>query len=339
MASLLVSCEHRMLETPENARYIRVYLDEEIKNVTVGFYNEAYERPDYTRPRTLRVVLADPESGNLVSERYLQNQGTDSDGYYLDGYINAPPGTYNILLYDFGSPQTLIRNDQNYYAMQAYTNPVSEFYMQYLPTVRQSVNMQRIVQQPDHLFHDVAEQIVVHKSIGLDTLRTASGKHFRAHSMVKSYYIQIKVKGIEWATSAVSVLSGMAGSSLIHKHTGMVESDSVYVFFAMTPTERVRSAADGSTTATLYTTFSTFGKLPELPSRLTVTFEFMKRDGSSQTEEIDITAMFDTPLVRDQQWILIDHEIELSPPEGDPMGGGMTPGVDDWKDIESEMYL
>lgn len=339
MASLLVSCEHRMLEIPENARYIRVYLDEEIKNVTVGFYNETYECPDYVRPRALRVVLADPESGDLVSERYLQNQGTDSEGYYLDGYINVPPGKYNILLYDFGSPQTLIRNDQNYYAMQAYTNPVNEYYMQYLPAVRQTVDVQSIVQQPEHLFHDVAEQIVVPKSLGLDTLRTATGKHFRAHSMVKSYYIQIKVKGIEWATSAVSVLSGMAGSSLLHKHTGIVESDSVYVLFTMTPAERVCSAADGSTTATLYTTFNTFGKLPELPSRLTVTFEFMKRDGSSQTEEIDITEMFDTPLVKEQQWILIDHEIELSPPEGTPISGGMTPGVDDWKDVESGLIL
>ena len=43
IALSLMSCEHRPLETPLNARYVRVYIDEDIKNVTCGFYNEAYE--------------------------------------------------------------------------------------------------------------------------------------------------------------------------------------------------------------------------------------------------------------------------------------------------------
>ncbi|MBR6601824.1 MAG: DUF5119 domain-containing protein [Bacteroidaceae bacterium] len=339
LLSLLTSCEHRPLQDFVNAHYIRVYVDENIRNVTFGFYNEQYDRPEHERPRVIRVVLADPVSGTIISERYLQNQGVDSMGYYLDGYIGAPAGRYNMLLYNFGSPRTLIGNEQNYFAMQGYTEQVSDYYLQYLPAVRQTIDERQIVQQPDHLFHAVQEDIIINKNEIVDTLLDDNGSYFKAHSMVKSYYIQIKVKGIEWAISAVSLLSGMAGSSLIHQHEGMIESDSVHVLLTLTPTERKRSGPDGNTTATLYTTFNTFGKLPDIPSHLTITFEFTKRDGSSQIEEIDITDMFDTPLVRDQQWILLDHEIELTPPEGSPIDGGLTPGVDEWTDIESEIII
>ena len=110
LLSLLTSCEHRPLQDFVNAHYIRVYVDENIRNVTFGFYNEQYDRPEHERPRVIRVVLADPVSGTIISERYLQNQGVDSMGYYLDGYIGAPAGRYNMLLYNFGSPRTLIGN-------------------------------------------------------------------------------------------------------------------------------------------------------------------------------------------------------------------------------------
>ena len=38
-SAVLSSCEHRVLTDPTNVHYVRVYLDENIKNVTYGFYN------------------------------------------------------------------------------------------------------------------------------------------------------------------------------------------------------------------------------------------------------------------------------------------------------------
>lgn len=338
MAFSLLSCEHRPLETPVNTRYIRVYIDEDIKNVTCGFYNEAYERPEYIRPRALRVVAADPNTGKVVSERYIQEQGTDEHGYYIHGYMNVPPGTYNMLIYSHGSAYTMISNPYDYYAMTAYTSAVSEYYYQYIPSMNQTKGSEGIRQQPDHVFHEVVEGITVHASPAVDTLRHSDGSYFRAHSLVKSYYMQLKVKGIEWATSAVSLLNGMAGSSLMHKHEGLVETDNINVLFSMKQASRQRNSDDGNSSAVLYTTFHTFGKLPKQANMLTVSFEFMKRDGTSQVEEIDVTDMFATPMVRDNQWILIEKEIELLPPINGS-GGGMTPGVDDWNDVEAGIIL
>ena len=44
---MMISCEHRVLEDPINTHYIRIYFDQNIKNVTCGFYNENLEKPHY----------------------------------------------------------------------------------------------------------------------------------------------------------------------------------------------------------------------------------------------------------------------------------------------------
>lgn len=336
---MLVACEHRELSDPNTGHYLRIYVDEAIKNVTCGFYNESLKRPEYTRPYSMRVVLADPESGRIVSERYFQNKGEDERGYYIDGYIGAEAGTYNLLVYNFGSAVTNIRDEQDYYKMQAYTNPVSEYYLSYLPTSRQELDEKGIVYQPEHLFHDVCEPIVIPKTTQVDTLRNASGDHFTAHSVVKSYYLQLRIKGVEWVESAVSLLSGLAGSTVLHGHEQMVTTDPVNVFFPMNYTGREVARDGNGSTAVLYTTFSTFGKLPDKQSVLTLTFEFIKKDGSSQVEKLDITPAFDTPMAKNQQWLLLEHEIVIVPPDDAVPGGGMTPGVEGWGEIETEIEL
>ena len=337
--SLLTACEHRELSDPNTGHYLRIYLDEEIKNVTCGFYDENLNRPEYKRPNVMRVVLADPTSGRVVSERYFQHYGEDERGYYIDGYIGAEPGTYNLLVYNFGSPVTQIRNENNFFSTEAYTNPISNYYLQYLPSSRQEVDETSIVYEPEHLFHQIGEPIVIQQTHKVDTLKNESGGWFVAHSVVKSYYLQVRIKGIEWVTSAVSLLSGMAKSTMLHTHNGMVTENPVNLFFTMDYTGK-RNVSDGTgNTATLYTTFSTFGKVPDVTTNLTLNFEFMRSDGTSQVEEIDITSMFDTPVVKEKQWILIDLEILISPPENAVAGGGMTPGVDKWEEVEADVQI
>ena len=334
----LTACEHRELSDPNIEHYLRVYLDEEIKNVTCGFYDANLKHPEYKRPYVMRVVLADPSSGKVVSERYFQDHGEDERGYYIDGYINAEAGIYNLLVYNFGSPMTQIGNEENYYSMEAYTNPIGEYYLQYLPSSRLEIDEKNIVYEPEHLFHQIGEPLVITKTNRVDTLKNTSGDWFEAHSVVKSYYLQVRIKGIEWVTSAASLLSGMAKSTILHSHDGMVTTNPVNLFFTMDYTGK-QAVRDGTgNTAILYTTFNTFGKVPNVTTSLTLNIEFSRSDGTTQVEEIDITSMFDTPMVRENQWILIDHEIVITPPE-DGVAGGVDLGVDKWEDIQTEIYI
>lgn len=334
---MLVSCHHRPLQDPSNLHYVRIYLDEEIKNVTCGFYNEELPRPEYSRPTVMRVVLADPETDVIVAERYLQNRGSDERGNYIDGYINAPGGTYNLLTYSFGSAVTQVRNERSFYQMEAYTNAISDHYLQYIPSSRLDMDNSRIVNCPEHIFHEVAEPVTIHPNVDVDTLRNASGDYFSAHTMVHSYYLQVRVQGFEWIRTAVSMLSGVADSKVMHEHEYIEMAEPVQVFFPMNYADKQRTSE--STSATLYTTFNTFGKLPDVPSIYTLSFEFVRSDGTSQVEQIDITHLFDTPAGRDHRWLIIEDDIVISPPEGGGNGGGMSPGVDAWTDVESDVQI
>ena len=340
LTGLLMSCEHRILEDPSNGHYVRVYIDEQIKNVTYGFYSDSRKRPEYERPRVLRVVLADPVTNKVITERYLQSYGEDERGYYIDGYIAATEGNYNLMVYNFGTPKTKLRQENDYIQVQAYTSPISDNLFQYFPTLETEIDKKTVRYCPDHLFLATCEPVKIKKNLNIDTLYTTSGDYFMAQSVVKSYYIQVRIKGFEYVTTAVSLLSGMAGTTLLHKRE-MDENDAVSVFFTMDYTDvgRTNATTKGgyTKTAILYSTFNTFGKLPHEQSVYTMNFEFTRTDGTSQVETIDITSMFDDPLVKNEQWILIEKEIEITPTVGG--GGGLVPGVDDWGDVWSVIEL
>ena len=336
LACMFASCEHRPLEDPYNAHYVRVYVDEHIKNVTYGFYDETREKPQYYRPRVMRAVLADAETGEVVSERFLQSSGEDERGYYLDGYIAAEAGNYNLMIYNFGTERTIISNEYKYKEMQATTLPIPKSYYQYFPTMQEEIEEKTLRYCPDHLFLSSCHNVKVKQNLGVDTLYNDDGDFFTAQSVVKSYYLQIKILGFEYVSTAVSLISGMAGSVTLSSNQ-MNENDPVNVFFDMNYTEVARTKDGESKTAILYTTFNTFGKLPNEQNVYTMNFEFTRTDGTSQLETIDITSMFDEPLVKNEQWIIIPKIIEITPTVGG--GGGLQPGVDEWGDEWSDIQL
>ena len=336
VACILTACEHRPLEDPYNAHYVRVYIDEEIKNVTCGFYNDSLKRPEYYRPRVLRVVLADHITHRIVSERYLQTNGEDERGYYVDGYVVAGEGEYDMMIYNFGTERTKIRNENDYDNIKAYTSPISSAFYPYISSLQGEIDKKAIRYCPDHLFLTTCESVKIENKLHVDTLFNAQGDYFTAQSAVKSYYLQVKIKGFEHVTTAVSLLSGMAGT-LSLSNRELDTSDAVNVFFDMDYTEvtRVRDASTKS--AVLYATFNTFGKLPDENNIYTMSFEFTRSDGTMQVEKIDITSMFDDPVVVENQWILIEKEIEIEP--GENQGGGLSPGVEEWGDEWADIQL
>lgn len=336
---LFTSCEHRKLQDPLNNHYVRVYLDDQIKNVTCGIYNSDLDRPEYEFPTVMRAILADPNSGEIVSERILRNHGEDDRGHYIDGYIAAPAGIYDFMVYQLGLPITLVGAQDNFQKMYAYTTPVHERYYQWIPLTRQEIDVNNIVNKPDHLFHDSCHGIVVQNRQNIDTLVNDSGDFFTARSLALTYYIQIKIKGIEWITTAVSIINGVAGSTYMRQRGELVVSNPVHILFGMNYTGKKRDVGEDVSSAILYSTFNTFGKIDGIPTVLTLNFEFTKTDGSTQVEKIDITEMFDTPLVKHNQWILLEKEILIEPPEGSAPGGGLRPGVNEWVDIESDIEM
>ena len=172
---ILTACEHRELVEPSNVHYVRVYIDEQIRNVTYGFYDESRLKPVHRRPSVVRVALCEPSGGRVVAERYLQQSGEDERGYYLEGYITADVGDYQLMVYNFGTESTLIREEHTYRLAEAYTNEIASHYYAYLPSARVNGSESPIVYEPDHLFLLTQDRIHIAPTNRLDTLRTEAG--------------------------------------------------------------------------------------------------------------------------------------------------------------------
>ncbi len=358
---LAASCNFRPLKETANVSYVRVYVDEQILNVTTGFYNKEFRHPTYSRPDILRVALFDAQSGALVSERYLRNQGDDERGHYYDGYIIVEPGTYDFVAYNFGTESTVLSEEYNCFKMCAYTNEISSAVRTRLQEAAaasasmaaaaegagaEDVAPYSLSDEPsirydaDHLFVSSAEglQVAVHGAV--DTLRNSAGEPwFRAESIVKSYYIQIGVRGIQYISSSSSVLSGMAASTRIIDRD-FESGGSTALYFDMT---RGRYTKYDQSYACIYSTFGTFGRLPESDNEIRVSFEFITTYGTRFEKTFDISRKFLEEDAIVHQWIIIEDEIVIpAPPDPDPdpdLAGGLTPSVDPWGDVESEFDI
>lgn len=333
----VASCQHRPLVEMQDLHYIRVYLNDDIKNITSGVYNPSLSSPTFEYPKVFRVALCDVNSGDIVAERYLQNSGRDNNGYYLDGYITAPPGNYNLFGYNFDTESTHVLHKDNFYDALAYTNGVSEQYLARLPQWVRANNSQglanTIYYEPDHLFI-ISEENYRVSYTGADTLKAPNGGNFKAESLVYSYYIQMEIEGAKYVNGISAVLSGMVESTTIH-NTAITTLNGIKVYFDM-----MTSQENSNGIAYLYTTFNTFGKLKTEESLLNIVFELISADGRKQTENLDITPIFESEEAKNNQWILLNYKVKITPPppiEGDE--GGFKPGITDWEDEQEDIII
>ena len=329
------SCQFRPLEEMSNTHYLRVYLDERIINLTEGFYNENYLRPAYSTPEVLHAVLADPATGDVVAERYLRNHGEDAYGHYLDGYVICEPGEWNLLVWNFDTETTQVRNERKVFDAMGYTNEIASHLRAGLTNSRSKTDEpERIVYDPDPLLV-AQDRVILPYTDEIDTLKASNGGRFVAQCITQTWYLQVKVKGMKFVTSARSLISGMAGSKWLW-NPRMNEEDPVTLYFDMNQGDR----NDSDDTDIVYATFSTFGRLPGATNNLQVTFDFVTTYGTNYCETLDISQKFDEEDALKHQWILLDKDVVIEIPEPPKIGGGgFNPGVGEWDDIETDLII
>ena len=336
MLIAVVSCERRPLVDLHNTHYVRVYIDEELRNVTHGFYNPEHQKPSYKSPSIVRVVLTDRNSGNVVHERYLRTQGEDKRGKYYDGYIVANPGCYNMAAYNFDTESSVMTGTGNLFNMASTSTEIASHLYSRIPSRSKSdSHKESIVYDPDHVFVVDCRDVVVPYVEELDTLTTHQGDYFVGKSITKSYYLQIRVKGMEYVSTSVALLNGMAGSVNLYGKD-INENDEVTIYF-----ETIKSHQSQGDETIIYATFNTFGRLPDKKQNLEITFDFMTTYGSHHTEKIDISGKFEEPDAINNQWLIIDHTIVIPEPPAPESGGngGFRPEVEPWGDINTDIII
>jgi len=320
----LMSCQHRPLLDADESAVLKVHLvTEGIHNVTCDIYNDQVERPEITSDM-MRVFIYGKEGTPLLSQGFVQEKSIDERGVEtLSGPITISQGTYGILSYNFDTEDTYIADEGCFNTIRAYTREIPAAY--YSRFGSRTDGLKPVYYEPEHLMvaSDSKMKVYAHqgsKAIEMD-----------AHSVVDSYYIQIRISGAEnMAANAagLAILSGLSQACLIGE--GKPVEEPVSVYFEMKKGVDTRIEDENQTV--LCAVFNTFGRLESVSSDLKITLSVLARNGETHQKEIDMTPIFNTEDARLRHWLLIDEVWEI--PEPVAGEGGFTPKVDDWEDIE-----
>lgn len=324
----MMSCERRPLYEGDEAALLKVHLvTEGIHNVTCDIYNEQLERQRITSDM-LRVFIYDKSGSPLLSQGFVSNKSVDERGYEtLSGPVMVSPGTYGIVSYNFDVADIHIADEGDFRKIWAYTDEIpATIYSRF---GSRSKAMGAVYYAPEHLMVASNPGLVVNAHQGLKTLE------MDAHSVVDSYYIQIRITGAEnmaEKAAGLAVLSGLSPGCLIGEGKPVEEPVSVYFEMKKSIDPRI----EDENQAVLCAVFNTFGRLEDMLSDLKITLSVLSRNGETHQKEIDMTPIFNTEDARKRHWLLIDDVWDIPEPVND---GGFSPKVDSWDDIEEEIHI
>lgn len=258
----------------------------------------------------------------IAAEGFITDVSFDENGNRIvSGEVMLAPGSYRMLIYDFGTEETLIRNYYSWDKAEAYTDPAPSAVLNKYST--KGKDAPNILMQPEHLVvaRNVCETVPYHN--GICTI------YADASSVVESWYIQVKVDGLEYVTSAQAVLSGMVRANLIATGT-RVNDPEASVWFNL-------QKSDDKGKNVICAVFNTFGRIPESDNNFEVTFDLAVKGGTSVRKTFDISNLFLTENAVKHHWLLLEDTIKVEPPKD--LGGAFEPKVDDWEDEQKDIVI
>lgn len=325
---MTMSCERRPLEEPDFETRIDVRVNvAAIANVTCDIYNDKIPVPAI-EPEVMRVMFYDIHEDKMLGESFISDiSRNEDDEMVVSGNVSILPGEYRVMVYAFGTESTLISDYNSWNRCQAYTDPLSQDFLKTM-SLKGQVDQQSIHFQPDHLMAARSEY---------ENIPWHSGTHVilaEATSVVESYYLQVKVDGLEYVSSARAVLTSMSGS--VPLATAQPDYTSPVALYI--PLQK----SDDEGEDVICNVFHTFGRVPESKNELEVTFDLMTVDGRTVTRSFDISDLFDSQECIDHHWLLVEETIVVpAPPDPGPgaSGGGFDPVVNDWENEYHEIEM
>ena len=328
MAGALTACHRRPLSDPNGLTEVRVTLNTEgIANITTGIYNPKLTPPSISS-EMMRLLLYTPSGDALHSQVFLADKQTDALGQeVLSRRFVLAAGDYRLLSYNFDAVNTLIRQEDSYYDIYAYTEEIAQSHYQRVGS--RAAQLDKIYYAPDHLF--VARM----PALTVEPHSVTEVVEMEAETVVDTYYIQIRIKGSEYLASkaaGIAVLSGLSqGNRIGVNERRKEESAAIYFEMERSRDERITEGNN----EVLCAVFNTFGRVPEMESELHVTLSVLGRDGTKYEKEVDMTPIFASEDARERHWLLIEEEWVITPSiTEDDESGGFRPEVDDWDDVE-----
>jgi hypothetical protein len=332
LASAL-SCIRRPLEDMMEQVALRVDVNvKAVANVSCDVYNENIPVPNVNTDM-MRVMVYDPGTRNLLTQSFISQKTEENGDQVLSGMLNISYGNYDFLIYNFDTPTTQVSGENNENSILGYTSEIPDaMRTRYLGTKAGEYDNVHINYEPDHLMVAREHNLRVSPRDTLVVIKTV------ATTVVDTYYIQIHVEGMQYASSATAIINGLSPSN----HFGLNErtlDPTAAVCFEMLKSQDPK--LPGENKDVLCAVFNTFGKIPEATSNLHVTFNVVDVAGNLQQKDINLDTVFKSQDAIEHHWLLIDETWVIQKPDDTPQnsGGGFRPVVDDWEEINENIIL
>lgn len=336
--TVLAGCERRPLYDMEERVAIRVTMDvDTVSNIMRNIYNENVTRPS-TSTDMLRVFLYDHETHDMLTQSFLSDKSYDDQGHQvLSGYMNISHGTYDFLIYNFDTPNTLIRGENNEDEILAYTADLPSSVVSTL--LESKASNGTVSYQPDHLMVAREQNYRISPHTEIKVIETT------AHTCLSTYYIQIHVIGLQYVSGCTAVLSGLYSGNKFGRDSDLgagvgerIFNPATSVYFTMEKSTDKNIAGDNQDV--LCALFNTFGKIEDQASDLYVTFNAVDTQGNQIKKTVSLDVLFRTADALDRHWLLLDETWVIDDPNPNPIdGGGFQPYVDDWDEKKVNIDL
>lgn len=321
----LCGCELRPLEEAPEGVNINIKVNvKAVANVTTHVYNDKIAVPEIY-PDAMHVLFYEKDGDRLLSESFITNKQMSSEGECtMTGYVDVLPGEYKMVVYSFGAYYTSVSDYNNWSQISARALEVSEVLgNRYKSTMAQARQVSPVVTYiPDHIVVARSEEEIIPDHLDSYTI------HAEASTVVDTYYLQVKVDGLSYVSSARAYLSGMASGNIISKNEPIAVPESVLYF------KMAKSEDNGE--PVICALFNTFGRLEDTPNNLSITFDMVTVDGRSESRTFDITDLFQTELCQKYHWLLLEEKIKIEPPVSED---GFAPGVSEWEEDKHNIHL
>ena len=343
------ACHRRPLEEPSGA--VRIAIKVDVKTVTnvnanirssVVLYGSNTslweEKLSQLDPELMRVLVYDPETDKLLTQSFISSTEIDAEGNKVFmGSLGISHGNYNFLVYNFDTPTTQVNQENSEQSIIAFTDEVSPaMKARYLGTKADDDEDINIHYEPEHLLVANEKDVRISPHDTLVVVRT------EASTVVDTYYLQVRVKGMQFASSASAVISGLSPSNHIGYNIRTVDPSAAVVFDMQKGQDL---SLDGDNKDVLCAVFNTFGKIDQVSSELYVTFNVFDTAGNLRQYTANLDDVFKTEEAILYHWLIVDESclvIDIPDPGVNPPtpgNGGFQPQVDDWEEEEGTMVL
>lgn len=316
----LTACERRPLLDQDFRTMVKIKVNlEGISNVTCDIYNDKIPVPTI-EPEVMHVLFYNKDG--IATESYISSRETSENGeLVIYGEMQVTPGSYQLLAYNFGTQNTLVSGLDSYQGAVASASPASKAITSRYKSI--AGDNEKIVNEPDHLLVARNDKEVIPPHVELYTIE------MEAKTIVESYYLQIKIDGLEYVSTAQAWLSGLVESNDIAQNIrsglpGVTE----YI-----PLQK----SDDKGEPVICAVFNTFGRIEGSTNELSITIDLKTTEGKTIRKTFDITELFHSDACIKHHWLLLEESIKIDPPQF--AGGGFDPSVDDWNEEHHDIII